>query len=67
MRNYKVKINVNTESIEEKVIITVMPFIPKIGDLIGCWVNGDWESFVVKYIVHEFDESNKFILTELNC
>jgi len=64
---YKVKINAYSDEIDEHSFVTEMPKIPNNGDLIGFYIKGVWDIQTVTSIVYEFDENNKFLLTEINC
>ena len=58
---YKVKIWYDEFSFESK-----MPKLPRKGEMIGFWLDGDWYVEEVNYVVYEFDEKGNYLIAEIN-
>lgn len=62
----KVKLNIFLDNGYEEYIETSMPYLPKLSSNFGLWIEGTWTILMVNSIIHEFDENNKFLITEIN-
>lgn len=62
----KVKLSILLKNGIEEYIETQMPYLPLESSNIGVWVNGKWNILKIESIIHEFDENNNFLITEIN-
>ena len=63
---HKFRIFYVLENDDHDFIEIEMPHIPLKGEIIGLWIKDIWYLLTLDEIVHEFDEDNKYIITELN-
>lgn len=62
----KVKLNILLKDETEEYIETQMPYLPLENSLLGVWINCKWTILKINSIIHEFDEKNEFLITEIN-
>lgn len=61
---YKVKIYIDNSN---EFIKTEMPVIPKKGDLISCYIDGDYDVLTVESIQFQFSKKDKYENVDINC
>ena len=62
----KVKLSILLKNGTEEYIETKMPYLPLESSNLGVWVNGEWNILKIESIIHEFDENQNFLITEIN-
>ena len=62
----KVKLSILLKNGTEEYIETQMPYLPLESSNLGVWVNGEWDILKIESIIHEFDENQNFLITEIN-
>ena len=62
----KVKLSILLKDGTEEYIETKMPYLPSESSNLGVWINGKWNILKIESIIHEFDENNIFLITEIN-
>lgn len=62
----KVKLSILLKDGTEEFIETLMPYLPLADSNLGVWINGKLNILKIESIIHEFDENNNFLTTEIN-